>query len=149
MKTLKTALLYLCLSTPALAVDYADDYFAKNFKSPTGNIVCQGDGITADDQPNRGVSCYIFDHNTTPKTQDEKDCDLDWTTGYTVLAQGRGKYTGVCHGDIFWQMNAPTLNYGQTIKGKGWQCTSKKTGMTCTNQTGGGFLMNKSTQKAW
>lgn len=138
------------VATPAIASSFGDAYFAKNFRSPTGNIVCQGDGVTSEDYPAKGVRCFVFEHtNTIKATQREKDCDLDWTAGFTILAKGRGKYEGVCHGDVFWKMDAPALNYGQTIKGNGWQCTSQQTGMTCTNHLGGGFFVSKSAQKVW
>lgn len=151
-KLLLTAGIF-CLSVNAYAVDYSDDFFAKNFKSPSGNIVCMGDSIDDEDVSPKyksGVSCYIFKRTNNFKlTQDEKDCGLDWTDGYSVFKTGKAEYDGACHGDIFWNMQSPVLQYGQTIKGNGWQCTSLTTGMKCTNTKGSGFQIGKTAQKVW
>ncbi|MDO4442059.1 MAG: hypothetical protein Q4B81_07730 [Moraxella sp.] len=140
----------LTASMNAAASDYADAYYAKNFISPSGNIVCQGDGITDEDYPKQGVRCFIFKHKDTPRyTKDAQDCPLDWIPSYAVMNKGRGEYTGFCHGDVFWKPDSPKLGYGKTIKGDGWQCTSQKTGMRCTNRQGHGFHLSQANQKAW
>ncbi|WLF84727.1 DUF6636 domain-containing protein [Moraxella sp. ZY210820] len=151
---MKKLLLICSLLSCALSVhanDYSDGYFAKTFKSPSGNIVCMGDSLDDEiSELRQGVSCFIFNHqNIIKPTKDEQECPLDWTTGYTLERTGKGKYEGVCHGDIFWNYNAKALNYGQSIKGNGWQCNSKTTGITCTNTSGSGFHINKKSQKVW
>lgn len=151
MNFIKFSLLSFALTLASTAfAQYDDGYFAKNFKSPTGNIICQGDGKGGDMHPENGVSCYIFDHDVkiTP-TSTKKDCDLDWTDGYTLSKAGHGKFEGLCHGDVFWWVNSPVLPYGKTVKGNGWQCTSKKTGMVCQNTQKHGFKISKKSQKVW
>lgn len=146
-------LLFAFLMIPiAYANGYADDYYAKNFQSPSKNIVCMGDSLYQDNvfPVRHGVSCYIFKHqHQRTTTADEKSCDLDWTDGYYVQKNTKAGYQGLCHGDIFWKVNAKVLPYGQTVKGNGWQCTSLKTGMQCTNYQGSGFKISQSMYKVW
>lgn len=146
-------LLFTLLTThTAYANAYADDYYAKNFQSPSKNIVCMGDSLDQDHRSseNNGVSCYIFKHQHQRKqTANEQSCELDWTDGYNVQKNTKAKYNGTCHGDVFWNVNAKVLPYGQTVKGNGWQCTSLKTGMKCTNLKGSGFHINQSSYKMW
>ena len=46
-------------------------------------------------------------------------------------------------------MNAgsPTLAYGKTIRGRGWQCTSHQDGMLCKNRSGHGFKLSRKLQQ--
>lgn len=52
-----------------------------------------------------------------------------------------------CYSDFGYNPNAKRLPYGQSIKGKGWICTSQKTAMRCVNKDGKGFLLSRKKQE--
>lgn len=117
---------------------------AVTFSSPTGNIICVGDTDEI-----VGVECYI-DNIQKSTVKKPAGCQLDW--GQTFFVGRTGKAQVVCHGDVPESATAPyykPLGYGQTQYGKGWTCTSKKTGMTCKNQVGRGFTLSRNSQKTF
>lgn len=131
MKLLKLLPLLALLPMSALAVD---------FKSPSGNILCQGD------YPVAGyVSCLLSEmDNKKPVLPRPKDCPVEW--GQDFGLNDRGKAYLNCYGDFPYDIDARVLPYGQSINGKGWSCTSQKTGMRCVNKDGKGFLINRKKQ---
>lgn len=117
---------------------------AVSFQSPTGNILCVGDT-----KYTQGVECYIQEINRTTIKR-PSGCLLDWGHTFFVGRKGGGQVS--CHGDVpesASMSDYQTLAYGKTITGKGWACSSAKTGMTCTNQSGRGFLVSKSGQRVF
>lgn len=129
----------LALSVPfALFTNFAH----ADFQSPSGNVVCSS---SVDVNPNGGVTCSVGTENTRPPIPRPRDCDLDW--GDMFYVERTGKAQMGCHGDYPFDSHPTVLNYGQTLKGKTYECTSQTTGMTCKNPSGHGFTLNKTTQK--
>jgi hypothetical protein len=135
MKHLAPAALFLTtLTAPALA----DDLLV--FRSPTGNINCL---IATGDYAQ--VRCDM--KQLTPSfTKPPPDCDLDWGSSFAVgLSDRKGQLA--CVGDTVIDQNAITLGYGQTLSLGGFDCTSEKSGLTCTNPAGHGFTIAKVKQR--
>lgn len=134
----KSVLLALTLPMLGLSsVVYAD------FQSPSGNIVCS---TSASLNPEGGVTCFIGDMtNSKPALPRRKDCDFDW--GQMFAVDKTGKAYMLCYSDYPFDPNPTILHYGQTLKGKTYQCTSQATGMTCKNNSGHGFTLSKNSQK--
>jgi len=132
MKSL--ALLVAVVATPALA----DDLLF--FQSPTGNIHCliaTGDYAEA--------RCDMIELTPTYR-QPPPNCDLDWGAYFTVgLSSRRGQLA--CVGDTAVNPGSVVLGYGRTISLGGFDCTSEKTGMTCTNPAGHGFTLSRAKQQ--
>ena len=106
-------------------------------------IVCS---TSSDNNPNGGVMCYITDMtNTKPAQPRPKDCEFDWGQAFQVEKTGRASM--FCYSDYPFDNHPTVLNYGQTLKGKTYECTSKTTGMTCKNTSGHGFTLSKGSQK--
>jgi hypothetical protein len=131
---MKTAvLLFATLATPAAA----DDLLF--FRSPTGNIHCliaTGDYAVA--------RCDM--KSLTPSfTAPPPDCDLDWGSSFEVALSSRKGVLG-CVGDSVADPSAVELGYGQTLSLGGFDCTSERSGMTCTNPAGHGFTIAKARQ---
>lgn len=117
----------------------ADDYIA--FRSPTGNIHCAiMTGYTSI------VRCDL-DQLTPSYRNRPHDCEQDWGNAFEV-GPGGGGYLP-CHGDTVSDPSAFTLGYGRSITLGPFTCTSRKTGMTCTNAQGHGFQIAKATQKVF
>jgi hypothetical protein len=43
----------------------------------------------------------------------------------------------------------PILRYGRTWTWHGIRCTSRRTGLTCTNQAGHGFVLSRQSQRVF
>lgn len=112
-----------------------------SFKTPSGNIYCSYD----DDDGMPGVRCDIMSFRPSfPSSVD--DCELDRGDAFAVTAKGtRGVV--VCHGDTVKTPEAQSLPYGATWERKGISCSSEKTGLTCRNPAGHGFMLSKAKQK--
>ena len=139
---LLTALLVL----PAVASANKSIYFT----SPSGNIFCLGDSrLEYGNDGWWGVTCEIRDYreNIQPpqKHPSAEECPLDWGGSFSLEPTGRTVVD--CRGDTNSIENSPKLAYGETISGKGWQCTSRQDGILCKNSSGHGFHINRIRQQ--
>lgn len=113
---------------------------AVTFKSPSGNIICAGDGYEVGT-----VTCDIIDKNSNkPIRPVARDCDGDWGNRFYVDHRKAGL---ACAYDVPYGQAPSVLAYGKSISGKGWTCTSQTTGMTCKNSAGRGFSLSRASQK--
>jgi hypothetical protein len=126
-------LCFLLAATPVVA----DDLLF--FRSPTGNISCliaTGEYAAARCDMRSLTPSFI-----TPPP----DCDLDWGSSFEVSLSSR-KGMLACVGDTVADPSAVELGYGQTLSLGGFDCTSERNGMTCTNPAGHGFTISKARQ---
>lgn len=108
------------------------------FRTPSGNIGC----VYAPAEPGLGASlrCDIRS-GLRPKPARPRKCDLDYGDSYELFKTGRPVVT--CHGDTALDPHAPVLTYGRVWRRNGFTCTSKSTGLRCSNATGHGFFMSR------
>lgn len=102
----------------------ASNAYAVDFHSPTGNISCSG--------YNGGVDCVIWESNY----------------GYRYCNSGSvmfsiSTYSGTRITCPYSIGSGRVLPYGQSLRGNGWTCSSAKTGITCRNYNGNGFLVRR------
>jgi hypothetical protein len=127
------ALLLVLVVTPA----FADDLLF--FQSPTGNIHCM---IATGDYAE--ARCDMIELMPTFR-QPPPNCEQDWGAYFTVGLSAR-KGQMACVGDTVIDPGAIVLGYGKTISLGGFDCSSEKTGMTCTNPAGHGFTLSRASQ---
>ena len=96
----------------------AQDYV--NFHAPSGNI-----------------QCAIFTGEYA---------EFDWGSSFAVDAVSRKGYLA-CVSDAVANDDGLELGYGKSIALGGFECSSEKSGMTCTNPAGHGFTLSKARQK--
>ena len=126
----------LASAAPAAA---QSDYIV--FKSPSGNILC---GLYSGDDS--GVRCDIAQYTPT-YTNRPSNCEFDWGP-YFWVGFGSGAGELACVSDAVGSLDeALELPYGQSISRGGLTCQSERTGMTCTNAMGHGFMVSKAVQK--
>ena len=124
--------LLLVAASPA-----ASDVLA--FRAPSGNINCvmaTGDWS--------GVRCDLTELTPSFPVR-PMDCDLDWGSVFWLGPTGRGEPT--CVGDTVTDPNAFTLEYGKSVRLGALMCISERTGMTCTNGQGHGFILSRARQQ--
>ncbi|MFP5451097.1 MAG: DUF6636 domain-containing protein [Thermoleophilia bacterium] len=109
---------------------------AVTFATPTLNIGCHG---TAKD-----VRCDIRS-SSARRPPKPRVCDFDWGTAFGLTRRGKGR--GLCVSDtVLPDPGRPPriLRYGRSIRVNARiVCTSRRTGLTCRNAAGHGFLLSK------
>lgn len=111
---------------------------ALDFQSPSGNIHCIMEG--------NHVRCDIINH--TPSYAAPSSCDGDFGQAFGVSARGHGKALCVTDSTMNYS-GRDVLQYGQTIEGDGVSCQSRKDGMRCINEGGGGFHISRNKQRVF
>ena len=106
------------------------------FTSPTGNIGCYID--------RKSVRCDIGDRDWEPPRA-PKSCDLDWGNAFNLRATGHA--SRLCVGDTAVDPRSPTLAYGRTWSRGGFTCKASTAGLRCTNRSGHGFFLSRSSQR--
>jgi hypothetical protein len=122
-----------CLASPAFAEETV------SFQSPSGNIQCV---ISTGDFGD--VRCDILQF-TPSRLPAPEDCAFQWGRSFGVNAAAAQGYL-MCVSDDLSGATPYTLGYGEVVERGGYRCSSEKTGMTCTNQTGHGFSLSRAKQ---
>ena len=109
--------------------------FTPGIRTPTGNISCF--------VSHRVLHCELGHSDYHPRC-----ADLDWH-GFELAAAGRVQIT--CSGGILYDTKPiyRTLAYGRTWRDAAFVCTSRRTGLTCTNRTGHGLFLSRQSWRAW
>lgn len=102
------------------------------FQSPSKNIGCVLDATS--------VRCDIAKHDwRSPRKP--ASCDLDYGGGTAISSTGR-RGSFVCAGDTTLGAGK-VLAYGRSLRRGRLTCTSRVSGMTCTNRRGHGFRLSR------
>ena len=111
------------------------------FHTPSGNIGC-----IADREEGRWeLRCDIGEHAWTAPGR-PRDCDLDYGDAIGLPPSGRAYW--VCHGDTVLGQGA-VLPYGSTWSAGPFACTSRPTGLTCTNAAGHGLFLGRAAYRTF
>ena len=133
-------LLLICCATLLAGTAGAAAASEQAFQSPSGNIRCvvSDDGLFA-------VRCDL-DVDRQSYTDRPETCEGDWGTSFVVLRAGTGLLN--CALDEIVPPETPVvLPYGVTLELDGITCLSETTGMTYTNEDGGGFAVRRAEQR--
>jgi hypothetical protein len=108
------------------------------FRTPSGNIGCvysaAGYGEPA------SLRCDIRS-GLVPKPAKPRGCDLDYGDSYGLDKHGRPTVT--CHGDTALDPRAKVLAYGTVWGRDGFRCSSRPTGLRCSNLSRHGFFLSR------
>lgn len=118
--------------------------------------------------PTRNISCFYVP--IKPTTRGTLLCDIK-TSSYSRAQQAgcqsrtgldwhgfelsnRGKALPVCTGGVLYDIgrDKPTfvvLAYGHSWRSHGFTCTSRVTGLTCTNGHGHGLFLSRASYRLW
>ncbi|MGZ4333020.1 MAG: DUF6636 domain-containing protein [Gaiellaceae bacterium] len=118
--------------------------------------------------PSRNIRCFYVP--IKPTTHGNLLCDIHQASylhamqsscmartgldqhGFTLPWNRRGSI--VCTGGILYDIgrDTPTLTvlaYGHTWRSHGFTCTSRVTGLTCTNRSGHGLFLSRESYRLW
>jgi uncharacterized protein DUF6636 len=105
------------------------------FRTPSKNIYCAREKFGPTDM----LRCDVRDlAHQAPKP---KGCKFGWGTSFGVNARGRAH--ALCVSDSVFDPHAKTLAYGKTRHLGPFTCTSKTSGLRCSNRSGHGFVLNR------
>jgi hypothetical protein len=107
------------------------------FRTPSGNIGC-GYGSVAGER--RFLRCDILS-GIRPLPPKPRDCREDWGTAISLGRTGRASL--ICVGDTVLDLRSRILRYGQLWRRGGFTCSSRATGLTCTNRSRHGFVLSR------
>jgi hypothetical protein len=118
-------------------------------KTPTRNISCFYVPIKPTARGN--LLCDIKRSAYARAEQDgcQARAGLDWH-GFSLPQRGRAQ--SVCTGGVLYDIGRDTptyvvLAYGRTWRSHGFTCTSRTTGLTCTNGHGHGLFLSRASRR--
>ena len=152
-------LLVVCVSGLASASVAVSATRLPGFRSPSGNISC----LFIPSAPNSSGSgrtpatllCKIAHADYAKPLQDRcmgpTGAGVDWH-GFTLSAARKGSVS--CSGGILYNPDTQrptyvTLPYGKTWRQKMFSCTSRVTGVGCSNPNGHGLFISRQTWRVW
>jgi hypothetical protein len=135
-RSLRTGLFALILALATFAAPPAARPAAASssawFRSPSGNIGCY--------MTTAWVRCDVNVYTYTP-TPKPSACDFAWGPAVEVRTTGKGRFG--CVSDTV-AGSSRVLRYGKSIAVGPFRCTSRSSGMTCTNtRNGHGFTVSR------
>lgn len=110
-------------------------------------------GLSDFRSPSRNIACYIVEESVRCDIENKDwsvsrppGCDLDYGQGLTV---GRSSSRGevVCAGDTALGGSARELPYGSSTRFASFTCSSRQSGITCTNGRGHGFFISRASYR--
>jgi hypothetical protein len=131
VRVILVAVAALTLAGPAAAD------LAIPFRTPSGNIGCY---YTSNRDLGATLRCDIRT-GLKPRPPKPKSCTLDWGDSFELAPTGRARLT--CHGDTAIDPTSRVLQYGTRWSRGGFTCTSRKTGLRCSNRSGHGFFLSR------
>ena|SRR5262249_656033 len=127
-------------SSPEGAYESNDDPSAMlGFKTPSGNIHCQ----VQDWDSSAYLRCDVLEiqGRVPPKP---RGCEFDWGQAFSVNERRAQR---MCYSDTVMDERLQTLPYGSTWRRAGFTCVSEPRGLTCSNRSGHGFQLSRSSQR--
>jgi hypothetical protein len=110
------------------------------FATPSGHIGCMY-------QHAKGEKAYLrcdVDDVAHPVKR-PASCELDYGSAFGLSASGKAQR--LCVGDTVRDPKAKVIKYGTTRRFGPFTCTSKTTGLRCTNRAGHGFALSRERQR--
>ena len=113
----------------------SSDLHGGSFHTPSGNIACELDEHAAVGpfKGQRTLFCVVFSASGTRGQRT-----------WLMRPTGRARVTWVV-GNIATEV--PVLAYGRSWSSEGFRCRSRRSGLTCRNQSGHGFFLSKQAQR--
>ncbi len=110
------------------------------FRTPSKNIYCAWFHESGSTQVLR---CDVS--RLTHQAPKPRGCQFDWGRSFGMNPTGRA--ATLCVSDSVHDKRAKALAYGNTRKFGSFSCTSKTSGLRCSNRSGHGFFLNRDRYK--
>jgi hypothetical protein len=110
------------------------------FRTPSKNIYC---AYFHESGSKPFLRCDVS--QLTHQAPKPHGCQFDWGRSFGMNSTGRA--SALCVSDSVHDKRAKTLAYGKTRKYGSFTCTSKTSGLRCSNRSGHGFSLNRDRYK--
>jgi uncharacterized protein DUF6636 len=110
-----------------------------SFRTPSKNIYCARETLGRTDM----LRCDVG--KLAHKAPKPKGCHFGYGTSFGMTARGHAR--ALCVSDSVFDSHASVLAYSSTRKFGPFTCTSKTTGLTCSNRSRYGFTLNRTRYK--
>jgi hypothetical protein len=115
-----------------------------SFRAPSGNIYCAYN--SADSGSPAFLRCDIRSHlHPAPRPHTCVEGVYGESVGMTKTSAAHV----LCISDTTYNPSARVLGYGTSWSRDGFRCTSRATGLTCTNTRGHGFFLSRESWKVY
>jgi Family of unknown function (DUF6636) len=137
--------LALALATLALALPLVVSAGASgadgitSFRTPSKNIYCAREKLGRTDM----LRCDV--RKLAHKAPKPRGCKFGYGNSFGVNAHGRAR--ALCVSDSVIDLRAAVLAYGTKRHFGPFTCTSKTSGLRCSNRSGHGFALNRTRYK--
>jgi hypothetical protein len=99
------------------------------FATPSRNITCEADRVGGTTK----LGCVVF-------SASDKRGQKTWSMAPSGSAKVRFVQANIA-------TQVPVLRFGRTWRVAGFACTSRRTGLTCSNRSGHGFFLSRARQR--
>lgn len=131
---LALALVVAAVAAVAVAASASADSLTF-FRMPSRNIYCAREHIGRTDF----LRCDVL--KIKHKAPKPRGCRFGWGNSFGI--GGRGRAHALCVSDSVFDSHAAVLRYGTTRRFGPFKCTSKTTGLRCSNRSAHGFVLNR------
>jgi hypothetical protein len=140
MKLMRIILALVLVATIAIFAAAAAPARIVYFQTPSRNIGCAYlPAISKGDVPS--LRCEIRS-GLRPLPPRPRACgDAVW--GQAVAMTRTGRARGICISDTIREPSAPVLGYGRIWRVGGFTCSSRRSGLRCTNPAGHGWRLSR------
>jgi hypothetical protein len=111
-----------------------------SFRTPSKNIYCAWEHLGGSPQLLR---CDV--QQLAHQAPKPKGCRFDAGSSFGMNPTGRA--AALCVSDSVHDPHAKSIAYGRSRRFGSFRCSSKTSGLRCTNKSGHGFLLNRTTYR--
>jgi hypothetical protein len=129
------AALAAVVAAPASAASGITD-----FRSPSGNIYCSWDHLRLGGVADNFLRCDV--QQLAHRAPRPASCQFGFGSSFGISPRGRAR--ALCVSDSVFDPSARVLAYGHTLRLGAFRCTSRSTGMRCSNADAHGFVLSRS-----
>ena len=111
-----------------------------SFRTPSKNIYCAWEHLSGSQQVLR---CDV--RQLTHQAPKPSGCQFDAGSSFGMNPTGRA--AALCVSDSVYNPRAKAIAYGKSRRFGSFRCSSKTNGLRCTNRSGHGFFLNRTSYK--
>jgi Family of unknown function (DUF6636) len=111
-----------------------------SFRTPSKNIYCAWEHLSGSPQVLR---CDV--RQLTHQAPKPSGCQFDAGSSFGMNPTGRA--AALCVSDSVYNPHARAIAYGKSRRFGSFRCSSKTSGLRCTNRSGHGFFLNRTSYK--
>lgn len=139
-RRLLIAVVALAVSAAVAAAPAGASSGLTSFRTPSKNIYCAWEHLSGSPQ---FLRCDV--QQLAHQAPEPSGCQFDAGSSFGMKLTGRA--SALCVSDSVHDSHASSIAYGKSRRFGSFRCSSKTSGLRCTNRSGHGFLLNRTTYR--